>query len=242
VAYDLATGDEKWKWTGDGPAYGSPVLVQFGETQAVIAPTAEKLVAVNLKDGKLLWEQPYTQGRYNAATPIIEGRHLIVAGPTRGITDQTLVQKDEKLSAEVAWNNPDNSVVYNTPVLKEGLLFGLSNLNSLFCINVKTGETRWNAPTDPKAKPEPQEQPQGQGRRGRRGSSGGGYGSLVDAGEVLFALPPSGELIVFQPSAESYQELARYKVAEGNTYSHPIVAGKRIYVKDKDSLTLWTLE
>ena len=24
VAYDLATGDQKWKWTGDGTAYASP--------------------------------------------------------------------------------------------------------------------------------------------------------------------------------------------------------------------------
>src|SRR5262249_10372504 len=27
VAYDLASGEEKWKWTGDGPAYASPVLL-----------------------------------------------------------------------------------------------------------------------------------------------------------------------------------------------------------------------
>ena len=242
VAYELATGEEKWKWTGDGPAYGSPVLVMLGQMQVVIAPTAEKLVAVRLKDGKLLLEQPYSQGRYNAATPIIEGQHLIVAGPTRGVTAKNLVQEEDKLSAELAWSNEDNSLMYNTPVLKDGLLFGLSSLNSLFCINVETGETAWNAPTDPKANAQPQAQPQGQERRGRRGGSSGGYGSIVDAGEVLFALPPSGDLIVFKPSAEKYQELARYKTASGNTYSHPVIAGKRIYVKDKDTVTLWTLE
>src|SRR5206468_7562014 len=29
VAYDLNSGDEKWKWTGEGPAYGSPVLMSL---------------------------------------------------------------------------------------------------------------------------------------------------------------------------------------------------------------------
>lgn len=242
VAYNLGTGEEQWKWTGDGPAYGSPVLVALGETRALVAPTAEKLVVLRLNDGKLLLEQPYTQGRYNAATPLIDGERVILAGPTRGITSQTLVKTEDKVSAEPAWSNPDNSLMYNTPVLRDGFLFGLSSLNTLFCINAKTGETAWNAPTDPNAKPEPQEQPQqGQGRR-RRGGSGGGYGSLVDAGAVCFALPPTGDLIVFKPVSESYQELARYKVAEGNTYSHPIIAGKRVFIKDKDSLTLWTLE
>jgi outer membrane protein assembly factor BamB len=244
VAYDLATGEEKWKWTGDGPAYGSPVLATLGETKVIIAPTARNLVAVNAGTGKLLWEQPYSQGRYNAATPIVEGQSLIFAGPTRGITAKKLVQNQDAVLAEALWSNPDNSVMYNTPVYKNGLLFGLSSLNSLFCIDVKTGKTTWNASTDPKAAPPAQgNQQQGQSPRGRRGGGGsGGYGSVVDAGEVLLALPPSGDLIVFQAEGQAYKELARYKVADKDTYCYPILAGNRIFVKDKDSVTLWTLE
>ena len=34
VAYDLATGEPKWKWTGDGPGYASPVLMTVGGTKA----------------------------------------------------------------------------------------------------------------------------------------------------------------------------------------------------------------
>ncbi len=246
VAYDLASGEEKWKWTGDGPSYGSPVLTMVGETKVIIAPTAEKLVAVRARDGRLLWEQEYSQGRYNAATPIVENETLIFAGPTRGMTAKKLVSGDEKLSAESVWTNPDNSVMYNTPVLKNGHLYGISNLNSLFCINVKTGETTWNAPTDAAAREQQQRQQneprQGRRRRGRRGGSGGGYGTVVDAGPVLFALPPSGQLIVYEPNPEAYREISRYQVAEGNTYAFPVVSGKRIFVKDKDSVTLWTVE
>ena len=57
---------------------------------------------------------------------------------------RNLNPNEEKLSAESEWSNPDNSVMYNTPVYKDGMLYGLSNLNSLFCINTKTGETAWN--------------------------------------------------------------------------------------------------
>jgi hypothetical protein len=32
------------------------------------------------------------------------------------------------------------------------------------------------------------------------------------------------------------------KVAETPTYAHPVLAGNRVFVKDKDSLTLWTIE
>ena len=39
VAYDLATGDEKWKWTGDGTAYASPVLLTIAGSQEIVAET-----------------------------------------------------------------------------------------------------------------------------------------------------------------------------------------------------------
>jgi hypothetical protein len=37
-------------------------------------------------------------------------------------------------------------------------------------------------------------------------------------------------------------ELAKIKVSDTLNYAHPVVAGKRIFVKDQDALTMWTLE
>lgn len=36
--------------------------------------------------------------------------------------------------------------------------------------------------------------------------------------------------------------LARIKVADSPTYAYPVLAGNRIYIKDQDSVTLWTVE
>jgi hypothetical protein len=49
-------------------------------------------------------------------------------------------------------------------------------------------------------------------------------------------------LVVFQPSEKSFMEIAHYKVADTPTWAIPILSGNRIYVKDQDSLTLWTVE
>jgi hypothetical protein len=38
------------------------------------------------------------------------------------------------------------------------------------------------------------------------------------------------------------RQLARIKVANSPTYAHSVVAGKRIFVKDHDAVTLWMLE
>ena len=55
-------------------------------------------------------------------------------------------------------------------------------------------------------------------------------------------LTPAMELVVYEPSAAAYKELGRYKVAESPTYAYPVASGKRIFVKDQDAVTLWTVE
>lgn len=55
-------------------------------------------------------------------------------------------------------------------------------------------------------------------------------------------LSPSSELVVYAPKSDSFQELARYKVATTPTYAYPVPVGNRIYVKDENSLTMWSLK
>ena len=254
VAYDLATGDEKWKWTAESPGYGSPVLMTVGGAKLIVALTERRIVAVMAADGKLAWETPYVvQGRgYNATTPIVDGQTLIYAGSGRGTKAVKIEKGGEGFVGKELWSNPDKSVQFNTPVLKSGLIYGLSAANEFFCLNAKTGETAWSAPLaraaagGPPAGASPPGaggagQPGG-GGRGRGGMGGGGYGSIVDAGSVLLALTPSSELIAFQPSDKAYTELARIKVADTQTHAYPIVSGNRLFIKDKDSLILWSIE
>ncbi len=294
IADDLATGQEKWRWMGTGPAYASPVLMTIDGTKLIVAPTEGKMVAVTVADGKLLWEIPYSEVRYIATTPIVDGSMLIIAGPGTGITALKMKKQGDKLVEEKLWSNTDNSVGFNTPVLKNGLVFGISGGDQLFCINTQTQKTAWSVPlaksaatdqrgaksgtgelrvrppqaffvqfvqqeerkqTDQRDRPEPgQRRGEGPGRGGPgrgfggrgRGMGGGmssrGYGSIVDVGSALLGLTPAGELVVFQPTGDAFTELARYKVANGGTYAYPIPAGRGIYVKDQESVTLWTID
>jgi outer membrane protein assembly factor BamB len=229
VAYDLATGDPKWKWTGDGPGYASPALLTVGKTQAIVAETESKVVAIDAADGKLLWQAPFApQARgYNAATPVVEGQTIIYAGSGRGTRAVKLEREGDAVTAKELWSNSEKSVQFSTPVLRNGLLFCLSQANEFFCINAQDGKTAWTAPSGPAA-----------GGRMR----GAGYGSILDAGSVLLALTPGSELIVLQPSEKEYAELARIKVAATPTYAHLVVSGNRLFVKDQDSVILMAIE
>ncbi|MBW8884542.1 MAG: PQQ-binding-like beta-propeller repeat protein, partial [Planctomycetia bacterium] len=200
--------------------------------------------------GKVLWQVKYSQGRYNTATPIVNGNTLIYAGPAQGMTAEKLDQQGDELTATPLWKNGDNSMNFNTPVLKGGLLYGVSSTNVLFCINAENGQTAWTAPLSAQAGSAPPAPPaapppgKGFGGKGGRGGGGGtaGYASVIDAGRVLVALTAAAQLVVFQPSATEFKQIASYKVADGGTFAHPVLSGNRIYIKDKDRVTLWTVE
>ncbi len=247
VAYDLATGTEKWKWDGDGTAYASPVLQTLDGKKVMVAETAKNIVGISLPDGKLLWQTAFAvEGRgYNASTPLVEGSMIIFGGFNRGTRAMKIEKQDDKYSAKELWTNKDNSVIYNTPVIKNGLLFALSSTDNLFCINVESGKTAWTAPLQQRpataANPPAEKGPPGKGG-GRGMRSGGGYGNIIDAGSVLLVLTPKSPLIIAEMSDKEFKQIASYKVGEGDTYAYPVVDGNRIFIKDKDSVTLWTLE
>jgi outer membrane protein assembly factor BamB len=247
VAYNLATGDQKWKWLEEGPGYASPVLVSVAGTKMIVTQTSKSVVAISVADGKALWRAPFApQGMaYNAATPIVEGETVIYCGQGRGTTAVKLEKQGDGVGAKELWKNPDNSVQFNTPVLRNGFRYGLSARNDFFCINTQDGKTAWTAPfSAPAAGAEGQGQSQGPGgmRGGRGMGRSAGYGSIVDGGSVLLALTPAGQLVAYEANEKSYTELARIKVADNQTYAYPIVSGKRLFVKDQDSVTLWTID
>jgi len=130
-------------------------------------------------------------------------------------------KQGDKFTTKELWNNPEVGVQFNTPVLKEDLLFGSTNKGSLFCLSAKTGKTVWVDAS----------------RHDR-----GGYAAILDAGPVVMALPSSSELIVFNSTNATYQEIARYKVADTPTFAHPVIRGKKVYIKDQETIAMWIIE
>jgi len=222
IAFNLATGEKKWQWAGEGPDYSSPALLTAGGAKQLVTLTEKSIAAVGAADGKLLWKLPFMPQRraYNAATPIIDGETVIYTGSGRGAKAVKIEKQAGGFAAKELWSNPDLAPQFNTPVLKDGLLFGLSDRGNLYCINAKTGRTAW---TD-------------------TAQHGRGFAAIVDAGACLLALPSTSELVVFKPDGNQYVELARIKVSETATYAHPVIAGNRIFIKDEDSVAMFTIE
>jgi outer membrane protein assembly factor BamB len=222
VAYDLASGEEKWKSPEAGPPYGSPILMTVEGTKQIVTPTDRSIVGINAADGKRLWEVPF-KAKYMNGTPIVvDGSTVIYASaPAGGTVALRITKKGDGFEAKELWKKSQGPGQYNTPVLKDGLLFGLSGTRgtNFFCMDAKTGDVLWTDKT------------------GR-----GQCGAVIDAGSVLLALTSDSNLVAFKPSNKGYEEVAKYKVADSETWAYPIITGNRVLVKDNDSVILWTID
>jgi outer membrane protein assembly factor BamB len=213
---DMKTGTEKWKWAGDGPSYASPSLIKTGGKANLLVQTEKNLISFDPSNGKVLWQMatPVQQRFYNCTSPSVDGSTIYVTGQGTGLK----AVKAESAGVKEIWSNAEVGAKWNTPVLKDGYLYGFSDQKRLYCVNAATGATAWIDQ-----------------------SVNSDFATLLDCGEVLIGLPSTGNLLVFKADPKAYTEVAKYKVAETPVYSFPLVAGKNIYVKDAENLTMFRL-
>jgi outer membrane protein assembly factor BamB len=189
--------------------------------QQIVVPTEKDVVSIALTDGELLWRITFPAERRsnNSATPIVDGQTVIFTGQGRGAKAFRIEKHGDKFTTQELWHKDELGTGFNTPVLRDGLLFGLDGRGSFFCMVAQTGQIAW---TDT-------------ARQGR-------FGAILDAGSVILALPSNSELIAYRPSGTGYEELARYSVSDTPIYAHPVIAGNRVFVKDQETIALWMIE
>jgi outer membrane protein assembly factor BamB len=106
TAFDAATGNVRWSWNGDGPAYGSPIIAQIGGTRQVIVFSQKNLVGVDAATGALLWSTPFeSRSTTNSITPLVYGDTVIVSGQGMPVSAYRIGQSGGKWITDVAWTN-----------------------------------------------------------------------------------------------------------------------------------------
>lgn len=219
TAFDAPSGEVKWRWTGDGPAYGSPIAVDLAGTRQIITMTQENLVGVSATDGTLLWKRPFTvRSTRNAVTPIVHNGMVIVSGLGVPITGFKVMNKGGQWASEDVWVNNDASMDMSTGVVVGDALYGFSHRNSgqYFAIDANTGQTLWLS--------EPRQAENA---------------AVVRAGNLWFALDTLGELKIVRANPKQFEIVKRYDVADSATWAQPVLSGQRILIKDLSTIALW---
>ena len=220
VACNQKSGKIVWKSGSGAAAYSSPVLLNVGGKQQVVAFTGPAALGLEPATGKQLWGYPFkTDYNCNTANPIAIGdRVLISSGENHG---SALLSVDGGNAKEEWTSFGRNSVLraeWQTPVLLDGDLYGFDNVGSagpvtnLVCINGKTGERIWEKKRF-------------------------GKGNLIAADGKLFISTMKGKLVLVAASPDGFKELARSR--EGivdTTRQAPVIVGGKLYLRGTQDL------
>jgi outer membrane protein assembly factor BamB len=221
-AFDASTGEEKWSWNGDGPAYATPIVVEIAGKRQIVTQSQRNIIGVWADNGSLLWKIPFTtEYAQNIVTPVRYKDLLIFSGYNKGVFATRVGWRDNHWATDTVWENKEVSMYMNSPLIAGDLLFGMSHKNKgqFFCLDAATGKALWTG--DP-----------------RQGENA----AMVVAGDAIFSLTDDADLIVTSAADKGAKVIRKYHVAEKPTWAHPAIVGKNIVIKDETGLAVWGLD
>ena len=215
VAVAKADGSTLWQQHSDGAGYSSPMLMRTGSLSQVIFFTEDRAMAVDPRDGRLLWSyNKANNGTANIATPIVRGTHVFVSSDygTGGALLDVRAAGNLATANEVYFTR-DMRNHHASSVLVGENLYGFSS-SILTALAFETGKTLWR-------------------------DRSVGKGSLIYADNRLYLYSEDGVVGLAEASPAAYREHGRFTLQQQSnlpTWSHPIIAGGVLVVRDQDNV------
>jgi outer membrane protein assembly factor BamB len=221
IAFDPATGAEKWALEGDGPSYSSPILTAFDGQDQIVIQVHRKIMGVDPASGRALWSLPFvTPCDQNIVTPLRVGDLIVASSEDTGTQGIRVVRKGSSWTPVVAWHTQEVSMYMSSPVLANGLVVGLSHRKrgQYFALDPATGAVQWTS------------------EAGR-----GENAAFLVAGRSLLVLEGDGTLLVVPSDVSGFTPTRRYRVAESATFAHPVPSRAGLLIKDESGVSLYAL-
>jgi len=232
VAFDKQTGQTRWQALEDVASYSSLIAIDQGDQRVVVCWTGERIVGLDPRDGRLLWEHPFKfeQWPIAIATPVVDGDQLLLSEVHKGTLLLGLGQ--EPPAVQELWHRRDDGqpalhALMSTPLIIGQHIYGAHENGVLRCLDRQTGEQLWEndtlVPTLRWATVH-----------------------LVKNGDRVWLFNDRGELIIAKVSPAGYEELSRAKLIaptteqlrrrDGVAWSHPAFAQRHIFARNDKEL------
>jgi outer membrane protein assembly factor BamB len=214
VAINKADGKALWQNHSDEAGYSSPMLLRTGSLQQVVFFTGERALAVDPRDGRLLWSyNRASNGTANIATPVVRGNRVFFSsayGTGAGLVE--VKAAGAIAAAQELYFTRDMRNHHSSSVLVGDTVFGFSD-SILTALNFDTGQLAWR-------------------------DRSVGKGSVIYADQRLYLYSENGVVGLADAVPTGYRERGRFTLQTLGppTWSHPIVTHGKLILRDQDRL------
>lgn len=224
VAFDLATGKERWRGGDDPAGYATPVVIDAPSGPLLICWTPEHIVGQLPTTGKVVWKIPYkiTYG-VSIATPIYREGLVFISGYWDGSKAIRLGHQPE--SAELAWEeNRFLRGLMAQPIYRDGHVYTIDKQFGLTCFELQTAQKKWDC-----------------GHRVvERGRNPQASLTWIDDSGKALLFNENGDLILARLEPSGYNELTRAHLIDRREnapiWAHPAYSGRRVFVRSDSEL------
>lgn len=230
VCLNKKTGETVWTAQAQGnpgAGHASIVIAQVGKVKMYVNTNAAGAVGVRASDGKVQWTWMFPM-KVTAVipTPIVKGDLVFCTAGygSGGVLLKQVPAEDGAVKMEEVYGlNSELKNKHGGVVLIGDFLYGDTDSNgSPWCAELMTGKQKWKS----------------------RGS-GKGSASVTAAEGHLYIRYDNGQMVLAKASPESYEEVGSFKIphsGERPSWSHPVVAGQKLFLREGDYLLCYDLK
>lgn len=213
MAFNLADGKVIWKSQDYEVSYASPILINFQGEEQLVMLLQKGIMAVNPKNGELLWHKALEPEGANLTSPLWTGDDLIFCSSAydSGSRVIKLTKKDGKTVPEELWYGRKMRIHHGNVVRIGDYVYGSSgDFGPAFFMaaNIKTGEVTWR----------------------ERGFS---KATCLLADNKLILLDEDGTLALASVTPEKFTVHSKVKLAEKYAWAAPALAGTKLFIRDR---------
>jgi len=214
VALNKKDGSLIWKSQSDKAGYSSAMPLQVGDIPQAVFFTGSRALGLDVRDGRLLWQYSrVANNTANAATPIVRSNRVFLSSDYgTGCALLELKPSGKEVTAQEIYFNQNMKNHHSSCVLVGDTLYGYSS-SILTALRFDDGQVAWK-------------------------DRSVGKGSLVYADGRLYCFSEKGQVGLVEATPEEYREKGRFSIPQESlpTWSHPVVAGGHLYLRDQDTI------
>lgn len=235
VAFSLKTGETVWQQTNEPASYSAPVRADINDIPLVMMVSRYRCQLLDPQAGTILFQFPFGQRgpTVNGACPLILGDRLLVTS-SYGIG--AVYGQFDLLGFEPIYEGERPiATQYCTPIHQDGFLYFIDGRDDVPPADLKCVELALL-----KSKSRPDGSPSTDGSRltspVRWIEHNFGYGTLLLADGKLIILKTTGELLMIQPTPESFKVISKCRPLTGVARALPALSNGKLVIRNQNTL------